>query len=135
MRVFEHSAMDQDIIILEFQDSKILMTVLVFLLSCDLKTQPWKNRHFSRMLRKVHEKYFFYENDGKLCFETKSTKLFSKMLLVKSSDDNFIFLPVFYLIMWLESFKEFWKNSHFENMRADFLCRISEHSVWQSREY
>ena len=37
----------------------------------------------------------------KLCFETKSTKLFSKMLLVKSSDDNFIFLPVLYLIMWL----------------------------------
>ena len=30
MRVFEHSAMDQGIIILEFQDSKILMTCLVF---------------------------------------------------------------------------------------------------------
>ena len=42
MRVFEHSAMDQDIIILEFQDSKIIMTGLVFLLSCDLKTQPEK---------------------------------------------------------------------------------------------
>ena len=34
--------MDQDTMILEFQDSKILMTGLVFLLSCDLKTQPEK---------------------------------------------------------------------------------------------
>ena len=37
----------------------------------------------------------------KLCFETKSTKLYSKMLLVKSSENGFVFLPVFYLIMWL----------------------------------
>ena len=33
------------------------------------------------------------------CFETKSTKLYSKMLLVKSSDDNFVFSPAFYQIM------------------------------------
>ena len=32
--------------------------------------------------------------------ETKSTKVFSKVLLVKSSKNGFIFLPVFYLIMW-----------------------------------
>ena len=31
----------------------------------------------------------------------KSTKLFSKILLVKSSVNNFIFLPAFYLIMCL----------------------------------
>ena len=40
-------------------------------------------------------------SDFKLCFETKSTKLYSKILLVKSSENNFVFLPVFYLIMWL----------------------------------
>ena len=46
------------------------------------------------------------------------------MLLVKSSENNFVFLPVFYLIMWLmKSFKECWKNGHFENVRADFLRR------------
>ena len=31
----------------------------------------------------------------------KSTKLYSKILLVKSSENNFIFLPAFYLIMCL----------------------------------
>ena len=28
--------------------------------------------------------------------------------------------------------KEFWKNSHFENMRADFLRRC-QNSLWQTR--
>ena len=32
-------------------------------------------------------------------FEMKSTKLYSKMLFVKSSENNLIFLPAFYLIM------------------------------------
>ena len=31
-----------------------------------------------------------------------------------------------------ESFKKFWKNSHFENMRADFLRRC-QNSLWQTR--
>jgi hypothetical protein len=30
-----------------------------------------------------------------------------------------------------ESSKEFWKNSHFENMRADFLMRCQK-SLWQT---
>ena len=30
-----------------------------------------------------------------------------------------------------ESFKEFWKNSHFENMRADFLMRC-QNLLWQT---
>ena len=48
----------------------------------------------------------------RLCFETKSTKLYSKMLLVKSSENNFVFLPVFYLIMWLiKASKNFGKMS------------------------
>ena len=64
------------------------------------------------------------EPNGKDLLETKSTKVYSKMLLMKSSENNFIFSPVSYLIMWVyESPKEFWKNSHFENMRADFLRR------------
>ena len=37
----------------------------------------------------------------KLCFETKSTKLYLKMLSVKSSDNKLFFLNVFYLIRWL----------------------------------
>ena len=37
----------------------------------------------------------------KLLFETKMTKVFSKILLMKSSKSNFIFLPVFYLIIWV----------------------------------
>jgi hypothetical protein len=47
------------------------------------------------------------------------------MLLVKSSDNNFVFLPSCILPDYVahESFKEFLKNSHFENMRADFLRR------------
>ena len=66
MRVFEHSAMDQDTMILEFQDSKILMTGLVFLLSCDLKTQPEKIGIFIGCCKKQSNslKSTFYENDA-----------------------------------------------------------------------
>ena len=35
----------------------------------------------------------------KLCFETKMTKVSSKNLFMKNYKNNFIFLPVFYLIM------------------------------------
>ena len=38
------------------------------------------------------------------------TKVYSKILLMKSSGSNFIFLPVFYLIMWvMKSSKNFGK--------------------------
>ena len=37
----------------------------------------------------------------KLWSETNRTKEYSKKLLIKSPGDNFIFLPVFYLIMWV----------------------------------
>ena len=36
-----------------------------------------------------------------LLYETKMTKVYSKILLMKCSGNNFIFLPVFYLIMWV----------------------------------
>ena len=39
--------------------------------------------------------------DAKLWSEMNQTKVFSKIILVKSSRSNFIFLPVFYLIMCL----------------------------------
>ena len=35
-----------------------------------------------------------------LCMKI-DTKVYSKNLLIKSSENNFIFLPAFYLIMWL----------------------------------
>ena len=51
---------------------------------------------------------------------------------MKSSKDNFIFFTCIspdYVSH--ESPKEFWKNSHFENMRADFL-RICQNSLRQT---
>jgi hypothetical protein len=43
---------------------------------------------------------------------------------MKSSDIVFIFLPAFYLIIWLmTSPKNFETNIHFENMTAGFLLR------------
>ena len=54
----------------------------------------------------------------------KSTKLYSKMLLVKTSEKQLRFLTFIssdYVV--LQSFKEFWKNGHFENMQADLLRR------------
>ena len=45
----------------------------------------------------------------------------SKNLLIKSSD--FFFTCILPDYVGHESLKEFWKNRHFENMRADFLRR------------
>ena len=62
-----------------------------------------KGSVYNCVLRGIHTLH-------KLYFETKSTKLYSKMLLVKSSENNFVFLPVFYLIMWLmKALKNFGK--------------------------
>ena len=52
-------------------------------------------------LKNAHAAFLKTISYTKLCFETKSTKLFLKILLVKSFDNSFVFLPVFYLIMWL----------------------------------
>ena len=51
-------------------------------------------RHVSNQDKKI---YFL----NKLLFETKMTKVYSKILLMKSSGINFIFLPAFYLINWV----------------------------------
>ena len=49
---------------------------------------------------KAVQNHFLAELQVKLCFETKSTKLYLRMSLVRSSHKIF-FLTVFYLIMWL----------------------------------
>ena len=58
----------------------------------------------------------------------KMTKVFSKIPLVKSSKKQFYFL-ICILPEYVshENLKEFWKNSHFENMRAGFLKGIKTH--------
>ena len=54
----------------------------------------------------------FNQNVTKLCFETKSTKIYSKMLLVKSSENKFVFSPAFYLIMcFMKAPKNFGKRA------------------------
>ena len=57
---------------------------------------PFVNKHFL-----ISRFFVMSDNISKVWFEMKSTKLYSKMLLVKSSENNFIFLPAFYLIMCL----------------------------------
>ena len=52
----------------------------------------------------------------------KVTKVYSKNVLVKSSKNKIIFSHAFYLTLWLMKLpKIFQKNTHFENMTADFL--------------
>ena len=53
-----------------------------------------------------------------------------KIVLVKSSGKNFFtcILPDY---VFHEIPKEFWKNNHFENMRASFLRRC-QNSLWQT---
>ena len=51
-------------------------------------------------------------NCTELCFETKSTKLYSKMLLLKNSENNFVFSPAFYLIIFfMKAPKNFGKRA------------------------
>ena len=53
----------------------------------------------------------------------KQNDLYSKNILEKSSRNNFFFTCNLPDYMSHESLKEFWKNYHFENMRATFLRR------------
>ena len=60
------------------------------------------------------------------------TKVYAKILLMKSSESNFIFFAgISPDYVGHESFKEFWKTNQFENMRADFLRR-SQNSLRQT---
>ena len=57
----------------------------------------------------------------------KQKKQYQDFLFIKSSKNNFIFftciLPGY---VFNESPKEFWKNSNFENMRANFISRCQK---------
>ena len=70
----------------------------------------------------------------------KSTKLYPKILLVKSSENNFIFLPAFYLIMCLmKALKNFGKIAILKIWEsAGFLKGVKTHfgkiALNQSRE-
>ena len=60
------------------------------------------------------------------------TKVYSKQLLMNSSKNNFIFFTcIFSDYVSHESSREFWKNSHFEHLRADFLSWC-QNSLWQT---
>ena len=62
----------------------------------------------------------------------KMTIVISKFLLVKSSETNFIFLPVFPLIMCLmKAPKNPGKIVILKKMRAGFLRRC-QNSLWQT---
>ena len=51
---------------------------------------------FLRLKPKLYKKFQYKDWS-----EMKMTKVFSKISLIKSSKNNFIFLPAFYLIIWL----------------------------------
>ena len=52
------------------------------------------------------------------------TKVNWKFLLMKSSKKCFIFLPAFYLTMWLMVSPKYFEKLAFENMTAGFLLRF-----------
>ena len=81
-----------------FLKSKILLRHKLFL------NWPHFLLAYTKICSLFLTKYAYYigrNASHKVCFETKITKLYSKMILVKRSENNFVFLPVFYLIMWL----------------------------------
>ena len=67
----------------------------------------------------------------KLLFEMKMTKVYSKTLLMKVLRNNSILTCILPHYVFHESPKYFWKNNHFENMRAIFL-RACQNSLWQT---
>ena len=58
-------------------------------------------------------------------------KVYSKIILIKRLGNSFILTCILPDYVGHESSKEFWKNSHFENMRADFHRRC-QNSLWQT---
>ena len=50
---------------------------------------------------------------------------------MKSSGNHLLFICILPDYVSHERFKEFWKNRHFENMRADFLMRC-QNLLWQT---
>ena len=81
----------------------------------------WKGQNYIQnyIISKKFRKQFYFVFGWLLCwycykawFEKKRTKLYSKVLLVKSLGNNFILLPVIYLFMWImKASKNFGKIS------------------------
>ena len=68
------------------------------------------------------------DDNTKLLFKTKMTKVFSKILLMKSSGSNFIFLPAFYLINWvMKAPKNFGKITILKILELIFLGGVKIH--------
>ena len=70
----------------------------------------------------------------------KSTKLYSKLLLVKCSENSFLFLPASYLIMcFLISLKKFGKKAILKILELVYLGSVKIHfsklaqKLWISR--
>ena len=90
---------------------------------------PWPSVKIQIVGAKIakRDKTALTDLSTKLWFEMKSTKIYSKMLVLES--------PIFFLTCILPDYvsheitKEFWKISHFENKRASFLLRC-QNSLW-----
>ena len=67
-----------------------------------------------------------------VCLNSNVTKVYSKKSLVKSSQNNFTWILPDYVSH--EISKEFWKSSHFQNMRAGFLRRCQNSLRQNSHE-
>ena len=76
--------------------------------------------------------FFLYTIDS--CTKNM-TQVNCKFLIMKSSNKYWFFLNCI-LSHYLahEITKEFWKNSHFENMRTDFLLRCQNTLWWNTPE-
>ena len=67
------------------------------------------------------------KNTGKVCPIENNTNL-SSILFNKKFKNIFYFLNcILPDYVFHESLKEFWQNSHFENMRAEFLKVVKNH--------
>ena len=92
-------------LILEEVALVFLLTALTVVINVKAKPEANLKRRFNLSL--MHPRFNKQTNkytikiEFKLLFETKMTKVYSKILLMKSSGSNFIFLLVFYLIMWV----------------------------------
>ena len=59
------------------------------------------------------------------------TKVSPKFSLMKNLGNNFIFLPAFYLIMWVMKASKNFGKKHFGNRRVDFPKQC-QNSFWQN---
>ena len=76
----------------------------------------------------LYQKFCILSLRNKLLFKTKVTKVYSKILFMKSSESNFIFLPAFYLINWvMKALKNFGKITILKILELIFLGGVKIH--------